>query len=113
MSHGHGHAKAEERNLALHRLAFEKLRADPEQGRQRLLQLLEQWLAMPHLERQAPLLERWRQALDLPLDELESRILAEDGQTLRQCSPMGVLISPQERFAVYRELMQSSPGSPG
>ncbi len=29
--------------------------------------------------------------------------MSDQGQQLRQCSPMGVLISAQERFSVYRQ----------
>ncbi|MBI4601704.1 MAG: hypothetical protein HY721_07070 [Planctomycetes bacterium] len=100
----HGHADADERNLALHRLALEKLRAAPEEGVLKVLALLDRWLAMPHLKRQAPLLREWREVLRLPVQEIEARVLSEAGQELRQCSPLGVLIDPRERFAVYRRL---------
>jgi hypothetical protein len=98
----HGHADADDRNLALHRLALEKLRLSPEEGVPKVLALLDRWLAMPHLRRQAPLLREWRDVLGLPVHEIEARVLGEAGQQLRQCSPLGVLITPQERFAVYR-----------
>jgi len=54
------------------------------------------------MKRQAPLLREWRDLLSLPIEAIEARILAEQGQQLRQCSPLGVLITPGERFAVYR-----------
>jgi hypothetical protein len=103
----HGHSKSERRNLALHRLAFEKLRADPIGGKEKMARLLEKWLRAPHLRRQARLLEEWRRAIELPLDDLESRILSDAGQSLRQSSPMGVLITPAERFAVFREILEA------
>jgi hypothetical protein len=98
--------------LKLHALAFEKLKADPEGGKAKARELLDRWLVMPHLQRQAPLLRRWREVLDLPVDELESTIMSEDGQQLRQCSPMGALITPQERFAVFRGLASPPPVTP-
>jgi hypothetical protein len=103
----HGHSKSERRNVALHKLAFRKLRSDPVGGRERIVRLLEAWLRAPHLRRQAPLLEEWRRILDLSIDDLESRILGEAGESLRQSSPMGVLITPRERFAVYREFLKA------
>ena len=107
----HGHEKADARNLALHRLALEKLRANPEASRQKVLALIDRWMAMPHLNGQIPLLVQWRKMLELPSDFLTDKILADEGQQLRQCSPLGVLITPQERFAVYRELSAAAAGS--
>jgi hypothetical protein len=66
--------------------------------------LLDDWLSRPDLARTAPLFRRWREALELPVDELEDLIINDPNHQLIQCSPMGVLITPQERFAVYREL---------
>ena len=103
----HGHERADERNLALHRLALAKLRQDPVEAKRKVLALLDRWSAMPHLKRQASLLDAWRKVLELPPDEAEEKILSEESQQLRQCSPLGVLITAQERFAVYRAL--SSP----
>ena len=103
----HGHEKADQRNLALHRLALEKLKRDPAEAKRKILELLDRWCAMPHLKRQLPLLEAWRRILELPADQVETTILSDESQQLRQCSPLGVLITPQERFAVYRELLKS------
>lgn len=100
----HGHAKADARDLALHRLAFEKLRADPDGGRQAALALLERWLAMPHLAASRPLLQRWQRLLELPVEQVETQIMSEQGQQLRQCSPLGVLITTAERATVYQRL---------
>ncbi|HAK95060.1 MAG TPA: hypothetical protein DCM87_08685 [Planctomycetes bacterium] len=102
----HGHEKADARNLALHRLALEKLQRDPSQVA-KVFELLDRWSAMPHLKRQAPLLGAWRRLLELPPVQWEAMILSDESQQLRQCSPLGVLITAQERFAVYRDLMRS------
>ena len=101
----HGHSKSERRNLALHKVAFRNLRSDPGGGKLKLARLLEKWLNVPHLKRQVPLLEEWRRILELPIDRLETRVLGDSGQALRQSSPMGVLITPRERFEVYREFL--------
>jgi hypothetical protein len=55
----HGHSKAEERHRALHRLAFEKLRADPEGGKEKMRRLLDRWLAESADNRSAALWRRW------------------------------------------------------
>jgi hypothetical protein len=100
----HGHAKAEERHLALHRLAFEKLRADPEGGKHKARELLERWLGMANLEASHLLFRRWQALLDRPVDEIEEEILGDTDHQLIQCSPLGALITPRERFAVYQRL---------
>ena len=101
----HGHEKADARNLALHRLALQKFREDPAEGKKKVLALLDRWSSLPHLQRQMPFLEAWRAILDLPVDEVEATVLSDASQPLRQCSPLGVLITPQERFAAYRKLL--------
>jgi hypothetical protein len=103
----HGHSKAEERHRALHRLAFEKLRADPEGGRAKARALLDRWLAMPNLGASHPIFREWQRLLERPVEEIETRILNDCEQQLSQCSPLGSLITPQERFAVYRQLARS------
>ncbi|MBN1443542.1 MAG: hypothetical protein JXA90_12600 [Planctomycetes bacterium] len=103
----HGHEKADERNLALHRLALRKFRQDPAGSKTKILALLDRWSALPHLKRQAPLLDAWRKILELPPEQVEAEILNDESQQLRQCSPLGVLISPEERFAVYRDLSRT------
>jgi len=98
----HGHAKTDERNLELHRLALRKLKAEPEAGRRKALALLDRWLAMPHLQRQIPLLRRWRELLQWTPEQLEAYVLSDAAQPLRQCSPLGALLGPRERFTIYR-----------
>src|SRR5437667_3403312 len=83
----HGHARADARNLHLHRAALDNLRARPEQ-RHACARLVESWLAAP----EAPArkwLEQWRDMLaEWPVERIAEVVLDEDrGQALRQCSP--------------------------
>ena len=103
----HGHERADERNLALHRLALAKFRQDPAGSKTKTPALLDRWSAMPHLKRQASLLDAWRRILGLPPEQVEAEILSDASQQLRQCSPLGVLITPKERFAAYRDLSRT------
>jgi hypothetical protein len=66
--------------------------------------LLDRWLAGSADNRSAALWRRWYELLELPVAELEEFILTDRDHQLIQCSPMGAVITPQERFAVYREL---------
>ena len=101
----HGHAAADRRNLHLHHAAFAKLRADAGLRRP-CIELVERWLADPALESASPWLREWHTMLvDWPVERMEAAVLAGDaGQVLRQCSPLGPVVTPQERGAVLAEV---------
>jgi hypothetical protein len=101
----HGHRRADARNLHLHRAAIAKLRVDPTL-RQRCLALVERWLATPDLRSSSRWLEQWRAMLgNWPLDRIAALVLDEtEGQTLRQCSPLGPALTPRERWSLLREI---------
>lgn len=96
----HGHKRADARHLLLHRLALEKLRQHPEL-RAPVLELLDRWLADVSLRPSHRWLAQWREMLtSWPFDRLAEAVLDQkDGQTLRQCSPLGPVLSPRERWA--------------
>ena len=99
----HGHVAADRRNLALHRAALANLRRDPAL-RARCLALVTRWLAAPeHAPARAPL-ARWRDMLAGWSDDAIAAVVldADEGQTLRQCSPLAPALTPQERWAVLR-----------
>ena len=100
----HGHDRAAARNLHLHRAAFARLGERPELL-PLCLRLVEKWLAEPS-QPARPYLEEWRQMLSTwPLDRTAARVLeAESGQALRQCSPLGPTLSPQERWRLLEEV---------
>ena len=100
----HGHDRADRRNLHLHRAALDNLRLRPEL-RAPCLRLVEAWLARPD-HPALPWLRKWQQMLaDWPVDRLAEAVLdAERGQTLRQCSPLGPVLTPQERWRLLAEV---------
>ena len=111
----HGHAAADMRNLELHRVALDKLRAFP-QLTARCLELLERWLSQPECRPARQYLEHWREMLSgWSVDRIAAVVLdPEGGQALRQCSPLGPALSPQERWAVLRIVNQGiDRGAPG
>src|SRR4051812_47881336 len=85
----HGHARADARNLHLHRAAMDKLRDDPEL-RHACVRLVEEWLVKPEVPARK-WLEQWRDMLaGWPVEQIAAVVLDETrGQTLRQCSPLG------------------------
>jgi hypothetical protein len=100
----HGHRRADQRNLHLHRAALEKLRTDPE-VRARCLALVMRWLASPDLRASRQWLEEWHTMLrEWPVERIADIVLDQErGQTLRQCSPLSPALTPRERWALIRE----------
>lgn len=103
----HGHAKADFRNLELHRVALEKLRGHPELLAP-VLALLGRWLNEEAQRPAWPYLRKWREMLsDWPFEKMVGLLLDEvEGQVYRQCSPLGPVLSPGERWAAFQEADQ-------
>jgi hypothetical protein len=93
---------------AAHRLAVSRLRAEP--GRlSEVRALLHRWREQSGRTRSDGDWDEWERLLELPIDEFESVICADDehATVLRSVSPIGVLISQAER----RELLREARGS--
>lgn len=94
--------RSDRRSLAYHRAVLGKLRSDPERSLARANAHLDKLAALhPHASR---LLDRWREWLALPLEELARRALdpGEVGCDMRQVSPFAGQLSAAERAAVIR-----------
>ncbi len=104
----HGHARADRRNLHLHRVALAKLQAEPGLAG-RCVALLDRWLATPDHAPSRRWLEQWREILtEWEVERMADIVLDPEGrQTLRQCSPLGPLLTPQERWAALRDVNQT------
>jgi hypothetical protein len=109
----HGHARSDLRHLHLHRVAIAKLRKHPEL-RGACLVLLDDWLGQREHAASVPWLRQWREMLaSWTTDELATVILdPEGGQTLRQCSPLAPVLTPQERWAALEEIERHSVSEP-
>jgi hypothetical protein len=90
--------------VRLHRLAFRKLRERPDL-RSACLDLVQRWLDTPAQSPSRPWLLQWREMLtDWSIERIERTVLDPDeGQTLRQCPPLGPAVTPQERWAVLAD----------
>ncbi len=96
------HQQVDARSLALHRLIAEKLRRDPMLF-SRAQQTLQRWRNTVSPESQAYLCQ-WQTLLDAGAD-VALAVATEDSQrgaALRQCSPLGGVLSNAERFAFLR-----------
>src|SRR5512138_2024986 len=101
----HGHVKTDRRNERLHEAALEKLRLHPELM-PTVLALLDRWLTLEELRSSRSWLMQWREMLtSWPFQRLRDTVLdKERGQTLRQCSPLGPVLTARERWALLEEV---------
>lgn len=98
------HRIAEARSLALHRLLAERLLVDPRVVQQARA-LAARWLAEG---RATHYMKRWLELLSRDLREVASTIVREDEdlRALRQCTPFAGIISPRERWELWRTVRQ-------
>jgi hypothetical protein len=101
------HRIAEERSLALHRIVAERVAADPS--------LIEQAVRRVEAARANGALhpayaQTWLDLLRGPQHEL-CELLVEDSErarALRQTSPFSFVVSPRERWRLWREVRESA-----
>lgn len=97
------HRLAEERSLAFHRRIAELLREEPElvtQARDRLQRWIDAGSVSPAWG------EAWAQLLAGPVEELRRLPEADDEHTrqMRQASPFAGVLSPSERWRIWRDV---------
>ncbi len=100
------HQEIDQRSLDLARAIAEKIDADPARaGLERARRVLDRWETIVY----ASDLKLWRQLLQRPWAEIREALLhsSEQGQRLRQSSPFCGILSPRERWAIWRRY--SSP----
>jgi hypothetical protein len=93
---------------AAHRLAVTRLRTEPARiGEVRAL--LHRWREQSGRTRSDIYWDEWEHLLELPVDDFERVICADDehATVLRSVSPIGVLISEAERRELLREARRS------
>lgn len=92
--------------LAFHRRAVERLRAQAAL-RTQALQVLDRWEAQGASVSGRAYRDQWRRLLTGEPEVLEREICAatDRAATLRSMSPLGFVLSPEERLALRREAM--------
>jgi hypothetical protein len=95
--------------LALHRLIVERLRADPS-ALAKAIAVLDRWHAQLGPLPSDPYANEWRSLLRAGVDSVERAVCVETDHaaTLRNCSPLGFLISPRERQQARREALAAA-----
>ncbi len=102
-------ARIERFSLAAHCLVMKKLHEDPR--RIDVLQAtITRWRAQRGLTHSEPYMQEWERLLQLPLDELERLICADNDHAtvLRSVSPFGALLTQEERDRLRLEVRHQS-----
>lgn len=96
------HQDIEERSLALVRAIVARIDADPSRHG---VALARKVCARWRLREDSRDLRLWADILDRPWAEIRARLLdpSEEGRRLRQSNPFCGILSPRERWAIYRE----------
>jgi hypothetical protein len=92
------HRFIEERSLAMVAKIVEIIDQDPTRsGLQKARENSQRWTP-------SPALQEWQQLLERPWEEIRRVLLdpSEEGRRLRQSDPFVGILSPQERWEIYR-----------
>jgi hypothetical protein len=95
------HQAIDRRSLEMVRRIVAKIDADPERhGLEHARRVCRRWVAMGR--RSAG---EWNAILERPWEQIREILLAEsdEGQRLRQTDPFCGILTPQERWEIYRE----------
>lgn len=95
------HDQIDQRSLALARAVVEAIDRDPARsGLERARSTCERWL----LESPSPAVDEWSRILKRAWEEIRPFLLdpGEEGRRLRQSNPFCGILSPRERWEIYR-----------
>lgn len=101
------HEDIDQRSLQLARAVVNKVEDDPEQDWvERARATCRRWMSRESL----PVLGEWMRILDGPWSRAREVLLDEsqEGRRLRQSNPFCGVLSPQERWQVYRRVVQDA-----
>ena len=96
------HAQIDERSLALATAVADQIDADPaHRGLDRARPVCARWLD----RRPSAACREWMDLLNRPWPEVRAVLLdeSEHGKRLRQSSPFCGVLTPRERWAIYKE----------
>ena len=95
------HEQIDERSLAMARAIVAKIDQDPMRaGLAKARATCRRW----HQERPQPAIKEWLEILDRPWEQVRAVLLdeSEEGQRLRQSDPFCGILTPRERWQIYR-----------
>jgi len=95
------HEQIDERSLALAKQIVAQIDADPRHaGLEKARSVCERW----HRENRVPAIAEWVRILEGTWESVRAVLLdeSEEGKRLRQTNPFCGILSPEERWAIYR-----------
>lgn len=95
------HQQIDQRSLDLARAIVEKIDGDPERkGLEKARATCRRWFQ----QTPEPAIREWMEILEHPWAEIRAILLdeSEEGKRLRQSDPFCGILTPQERWAIYR-----------
>jgi hypothetical protein len=101
------HEQIDERSLTLAREIVEKIDRDPARtGLERARVTARRWFERDP----APAIKEWLEILEQPWEEIRELLLdeSEHGQRLRQSDPFCGILTPRERWMIYRAYHEES-----
>ena len=96
------HQEIDQRSLAMARCIVERIDSDPDHaGLEKARATCSRWFTV----RPEPAIAEWLEILQKPWKEIRTILLddSEEGQRLRQSDPFCGILTPRERWAIYRE----------
>lgn len=96
------HQEIDRRSLALMKAVVNKIDSDPERrGLRKAQSVCKRWAAI----HDNPYISKWDEILTRPWHEIREILLdtAEESTALRQCNPFCGILTPKERWRIYRE----------
>lgn len=100
-----GHLRHDLRSLALHQEAVRVLREHPEKAA-RALEVLTRWQAKGDVHTM-PLWDEWRRIIESALWDMAVED-SDRGQQLRQASPLGFVLSDDQRNAIFQRFRRDA-----
>lgn len=96
------HQQIDDRSLAMARAIVAKIDHDPERkGLAKAQAISRRWCR----QRPTPANKEWLDIMERPWEEIRAVLLdeSEEGKRLRQNDPFCGILTPEERWAIYRE----------
>jgi hypothetical protein len=100
------HQEIDQRSLAMARCIVERIDHDPGQaGLEKARANCSRWFAI----HPRPAIAEWLEILRKPWEEIRAILLddSEEGRRLRQSDPFCGILTPRERWAIYREFSET------
>ena len=100
------HEQVDERSLAMARAIVTKIDDDPARaGLSKARATCLRW----YQERPSPAIKQWLEILNRPWEQVREVLLdvSEEGQRLRQSDPFCGILTPQERWEIYRNYSEA------